>query len=195
MVAAEDSYLFVEAFRERIREAKKKSGLTIDQVAEQSGVAKTAVIKLLSNGKVELKLNDCIALCRFFGISIDESFGLREAAPAPSVPQEVLARNRELEIENARLAAANEMLRAQIKSVHSVCYILVFFCLVLALSLVIYLVIDSQITDAGIIRGGELSFAAWMFIALIVAAVVTAGFTISRIMRRENKEDGACSNV
>lgn len=195
MAAEEDSYLFAEAFRERIREAKKKSGLTIEQVAEQSGVPKTAVVKLLSNGKVELKLNDCIALCRFFDISIDESFGLRKPAPAVSAPQEILSRNRELEVENARLASANEVLREQIKSVHSVCYILVFFCLVLALSLVIYLVIDSQITGAGIIRGGELSFSAWLFIALIVAAIITVGMTILHIMRQENKEDKSCSNV
>lgn len=195
MVSAEDSYLFAEAFRERIREAKKKSGLTIEQVAEQSGVAKTAVIKLLSNGKVELKLNDCIALCRFFGISIDESFGLREAAPAPSAPQEVLDRNRELEVENARLAAANEVQRTQIRSVHSICYILVFFCVFFAMAIIAYLVFDAKVKNAGLIQGGKLSIAALVFICLIVASIVTAGIAIVRIMRKENKEDGSCSNV
>lgn len=86
----EDSALFSEAFRERIREEKKKSGLTIDQVVENAGVSKTAVIKLLSSGKVELKLNDCIALCRFFGLSIDEMYGLRAPAPAAEIPRKLL---------------------------------------------------------------------------------------------------------
>lgn len=141
----EDSALFSEAFRERIREEKKKSGLTIDQVVENAGVSKTAVIKLLSSGKVELKLNDCIALCRFFGLSIDEMYGLRAPAPAAEIPRKLLDRNRDLEIENARLRASNEALRAQICSVHSIAYILLFISALLAMSLIAYLVIDAQI--------------------------------------------------
>lgn len=194
-MAIEDSALFSEAFRERIREAKKKSGLTIDQVAEDSGVPKTAVIKLLSNGKVELKLNDCIALCRFFGLSIDEMYGLRAPAPAAETPREVLDCNRDLEIENARLRASNEVLRAQIRSVHSIAYILLFISAMLAMSLVAYLVIDAQIKNAGLIQGGSLSVLAWAFIALIAAAVIFGGIAIARIIRRENKEDPSCSNV
>ena len=155
MAVLENSTLLIDAFRERIREAKRKSGLTIEQVADGAGVSKSCVIKLLSNGKIELKLNDCAALCQFFGISIDESFGLRGAAPAPSAPQEVLDRNRELEVENACLAAANEVQCTQIKSVHSVCYILVFFCVFFAMSLIAYLVFDAQIKTAGLIQGGE----------------------------------------
>lgn len=191
----EDSALFSEAFRERIREEKKKSGLTIDQLAEDSGVSKTAVIKLLSSGKVELKLNDCIALCRFFGLSIDELYGLRAPAPAADIPRELLDRNRDLEIENARLRASNEVLRAQIRSVHSICYILLFISALLAISLVAYLIIDAQIKNAGLIQGGTLSVLAWAFIALIAASVIFGGIAIIRIIRRENKEGSSCSNV
>lgn len=194
-MAIEDSSLFSEAFRERIREAKKKSGLTIDQVAEDSGVPKTAVIKLLSNGKVELKLNDCIALCRFFGLSIDEMYGLRAPAPAAETPQDVLDRNRDLTIENAQLRASVEILRAQIRAVHSICYVLLFLSALLAMSLVAYLVIDAQITNAGLIQGGSLSALAWAFIALIAVAVILGGIAILRIVRRENKEAHSCSNV
>ena len=49
--------------------------------------------------------------------------------------------------------------------------------------------IDSQITDAGIIRGGRLSGAAWAFISLIAASVVAAGITILRIIRKENQHE------
>ena len=171
----EDSALFSEAFRERIREEKKKSGLTIDQVVENAGVSKTAVIKLLSSGKVESKLNDCIALCRFFGLSIDEMYGLRAPAPAAEIPRKLLDRNRDLEIENARLRASNEALRAQICSVHSIAYILLFISALLAMSLIAYLVIDAQIKNAGLIQGGSLSALAWAFIALIAAAVIFGG--------------------
>ena len=184
----EDSCWFSDAFRERIREAKKKSGLTIDQVAEDSGVSKTAVIKLLSNCKVDLKLNDCISLCRFFALSVDEAFSLCKTAPAAEIPQRILDRNRDVEIENARLRAAKEILRAQIRSVHSICYVLLFISALLSMSLVAYLVIDAQIKNAGLIHGGSLSVLAWAFIALIAATVVFGGIAILRIVRRENRE-------
>ena len=66
---------------------------------------------------------------------------------------------------------------------------LVFFCIMLTLSLIVYLMIDSQITNAGIIRGGRLSGAAWAFIGLIVASVVAAGITILRIISKENQHE------
>lgn len=194
-MAIEDSSLFSEAFRERIREAKKKSGLTLDQLAEDSGVSKTTVIRLMSNGKVDLKLNDCVALCQFFGLSIDEAFGLRAPAPAAETPQDVLARNRDLTIENAQLRASVEILRAQIRSVHSICYVLLFISALLAMSLVAYLIIDAQIKNAGLIQGGTLSALAWAFIALIATAVISGGIAILRIVRRENREGHSCSNV
>lgn len=184
----EDSCVFSEAFRERIREAKKKSGLTLDQLAEDSGVSKTTVIRMMSNSKVDLKLNDCVSLCRFFDLSIDEAFGLRAPAPAAEAPQEVLDRNRDLEIENAQLRASNEVLRAQIKSVHSICYVLLFISALLAMSLVAYLIIDAQIKNGGLIQGSTLSALAWAFIALIAAAVISGGIAILRIVRRENRE-------
>ena len=74
---------------------------------------------------------------------------------------------------------------------HSLCYVLVFFCVLLALSLVSYLLIDSQVTDAGIIRGGKLSVAAWLFISLIAASVISIGIVILLIIRKERREVSA----
>lgn len=191
----EDLNLQIEALRERIREQKKHSGMTIDQVAEAAGVSKSVAIKFLSNSKLDPRLHDSVAFCKFFDISLDEAFGLEAPHESAGVPQDILDRSRRLEVENARLSAANAAQRSQIRSTHSICYVLVFFCILLALSLVVYLVIDLQITDAGIIRSGELSGAAWLFIGLIVASIIAAGATILRIVRREDKEDGTCSNV
>ena len=101
----------------------------------------------------------------------------------------------DLKLENAKLSAVNGFQNQQIKSTHELCYVLVFFCVVLALSLVIYLVVDSQITDAGIIRNGELSVLAWLFIALIVASIIAIGHTISKVVRKERKEAHTCNNV
>ena len=126
------------------------------------------------------------AIADTLGLSLDVLLGLEQPADSPSELQE---RNHQLELENAKLVTTNEAQKAQIRSTHTICYVLVFFCIILALSLVVYLMIDSQVTDAGIIRGGRLSGAAWAFIGLIVASVVAAGITILRIIRKENQHE------
>ena len=126
------------------------------------------------------------AIADTLGLSLDALCGLEQPADSPSELQE---RNHQLELENAKLVTTNKAQKAQIRSTHTICYVLVFFCIILALSLIVYLMIDSQITDAGIIRGGRLSGAAWAFIGLIVASVVAAGITILRVIRKENQHE------
>lgn len=179
----------IELLRERIREEKKKSGLTIGQLTEKAAISKTAVIKLLANAKLDPKLSDVIALCRYFNISVDETFCLRSPADSIDTPQEILERDRKLELEVMRLSATNVANESQIKSIHSLCYLLVFICAMLAMSLIAYLVIDTQITNAGIIRGGRLSGAAWVFIGLIAASVIASGITVLRIVRKEKHHE------
>ncbi len=189
MSVLEDPSLPVDSFRERIREEKRKSGLTIEQVAEESGVSKTCVIKLLSNSKVELKLNDCVALCRFFSLSVDEAFGLRAPALTADPPQEVLDRNHKFEVENARVSAANEVLRSQVKATHKLCYLLFGLIPFLAVALIVYLVIDSRIKDYGLIHDGILSPYAWILAALAAISIVPALISILYISRLDRKED------
>ena len=189
MSAAESIAANAEALREQIRDAKKKSGLTIDQLSEEAGISKTSTIKLLSNAKVDLRLNDSVALCKFFDLSMDESFGLCRPQIAPATPQDVLDRNRELERENAKLSATVDSQQAQIRSTHTICYVLTFFCILLSVSLVAYLIIDAQIRNAGLIQGGTLSALAWAFIALIAASVISGGIAILRVIRKENQHE------
>ena len=94
MSTFEDSAPLVEALRENIREAKRKSGLTIDRLADEAGISRTAVIKLLSNSKIDPKLTDIAALCRYFDLSLDRVFSLHsEAAPPPLPSFAFFARN------------------------------------------------------------------------------------------------------
>ena len=185
MSTIEDLTPLVEALREHIREAKRKSGLTIDRLTDEAGISRTAVIKLLSNSKVDPKLTDIAALCRYFDLSLDRVFSLHSEAAPPHTPQEVVAQNHALELENARLTAAVDLQRTQVRFSHAMCFLLAFFCALLAVCLVFYMVIDAQIADAGIIRGGELSVAAWILVALILASILAAVFTVLRFFRKE----------
>ena len=68
---------------------------------------------------------------------------------------------------------------------HAMCFLMASFCALLAICLVVYMIIDAQIADAGIIRGGKLSVAAWILVALIFASILAAILIVLRFFRKE----------
>ena len=186
MTSMEKLAPFFEAYLEKVKRRRNEVGMTISALSERSGVPYSNVSRVNSGVQANPLLYNEAAIADTLGLSLDDLCGLDHAAGSQSELQE---RNYTLEIDNAKLTATTKAQAAQIRSIHAVCYVLVFFCLVLAMSLVVYLVIDSQVTDAGIIRGGKLSIMAWAFIGLIVAAVIAVGVTISHIIRKENQHE------
>lgn len=186
MTSMEKLAPFFEAYSKKIKQRRNEVGMTISELSEKSGVPYSNVSRVNSGVQANPLLYNEAAIADTLGLSLDDLCGLDHAAGSQSELQE---RNYTLEIDNAKLTATTKAQAAQIRSIHAVCYVLVFFCLVLAMSLVVYLVIDSQVTDAGIIRGGKLSIMAWALIGLIVAAVIAAGVTISHIIRKESKNE------
>lgn len=190
MTSMEKLAPFFEAYSEKVKRRRNEVGMTISALSERSGVPYSNVSRVNSGVQANPLLYNEAAIADTLGLSLDDLCGLDHAAGSQSELQE---RNYTLEIDNAKLTATTKAQAAQIRSIHAVCYVLVFFCLVLAMSLVIYLVIDSQVTDAGIIRGGKLSIMAWAFIGLIVAAVIAVGVTISHIIRKESRNEASQS--
>ena len=177
---------FFEAYSKKIKQRRNEVGMTISELSEKSGVPYSNVSRVNSGVQANPLLYNEAAIADTLGLSLDDLCGLDHAAGSQSELQD---QNNKLKVENAELTATNKAQTAQIKSIHAVCYVLVFFCLILAMSLIVYLVIDSQITDSGIIRCGKPSIMAWTFIGLIVAAVIAAGVTISHIIRKESKNE------
>lgn len=177
---------YFEAYSEKVKRRRNEVGMTISALSDKSGVPYSNVSRVNSGVQANPLLYNEAAIADTLGLSLDDLCGLDHAAGSQSELQE---RNYTLEIDNAKLTATTKAQAAQIRSIHAVCYVLVFFCLVLAMSLVVYLVIDSQVTDAGIIRGGKLSIMAWALIGLIVAAVIAVGVTISHIIRKESRNE------
>ena len=85
---------------------------------------------------------------------MDELCGLVQPAESP---EELAEQIHHVEIENAKLEATTAAQSAQIRSTHTMCYILALFCMLLSFSLIACLVTDAQIRNAGLIRGGDLS--------------------------------------
>lgn len=192
MSAIQELEPYISAFQGRIRQAKNDSKMTLEELTVRSGVSESAVRRLYAGTQAEPKLYNAAALCKTLNLSLDQMFGLNQPEGSPN---DLVARNHQLELENARLVATNEANKAQIKSTHTICYVLLFISALLAISLVAYLIIDAQIKNAGLIQGGTLSGLAWAFIALIAATVIFGAIAILRIIRRENKGDQPCSNV
>lgn len=186
MSAIQDLAVFINAFPGRIRKAKDESGMTVEELADRSGASFSAVSRLYSGSQTNPQLYNAAAMCKVLGLSLDELFGLQQPSDSPSELQE---RNHQLELENAKLVTANETQQAQIRSTHTICYVLTFFCILLSVSLVAYLIIDAQIRNAGLIQGGTLSALAWAFIALIAASVISGGIAILRVIRKENQHE------
>lgn len=186
MTSMEKLAPYFEAYSEKVKRRRNEVGMTISALSDKSGVPYSNVSRVNSGVQANPLLYNEAAIADTLGLSLDDLCGLDHAAGSQSELQE---RNYMLEIDNAKLTATTKAQAAQIRSIHAVCYVLVFFCLVLAMSLVVYLVIDSQVTDAGIIRGGKLSIMAWAFIGLIVAAVIAVGVTISHIIRKESRNE------
>ena len=177
---------FFEAYSEKVKRRRNEVGMTISALSERSGVPYSNVSRVNSGVQANPLLYNEAAIADTLGLSLDDLFGLDHAVGSQSELQD---RVHNLEVENARLTATDKAQREQIKSVHSICYILVFFCVFFAMSIIAYLVFDAKVKNAGLIQGGKLSIAALVFICLIVASIVTAGIAIVRIIRKENQHE------
>ena len=188
MTSTEKLQPYFESYSQKIKQRRNELGMSSKSLAAKSGVPYSNIFRVDTGTQANPLLYNAAATADVLGLSLDELCGL-------TVPEkntdELKSRCRKLELENARLAATRAAQQKQIKAVHSLCYVLVFFCVLLALSLVSYLLIDSQVTDAGIIRGGKLSVAAWLFISMIAASVISICIVILLIIRKERREVSA----
>ena len=72
--------------------------------------------------------------------AVDELFGLVQPAESP---EELTEQIHHVEIENAKLEATAAAQSAQIRSTHTMCYVLALFCMLLSFSLIACLATDS----------------------------------------------------
>ena len=121
------------------------------------------------------------------GLSLDELFGLENPVGSP---EKLTKQIHHVELENAKLEAATALQSAQIRSTHTMCYVLALFCLLLSFSLVACLVTDAQIRNAGLIRVGDLTVTACACIALIVGSVLASAITFYAIRKERGGKHG-----
>ena len=181
MSAIQELAPYIEDYPHRVRAAKEEKHYTISDIIERSGVSASAVNKLLAGTQMEPKLYNSAALCKVLGLSLDELFGL--AAPEGS-DRQVREEMHQLQLENARLEAENRMGTERVDAQRPVILALLVLCTALCAALAGYIAIDAQISNAGLIQGGDPTVVAWGIIVLLVLAVAVVAWAMVRAIRR-----------
>lgn len=181
MSAIQELAPYIEDYPHRVRAAKEEKHYTISDIIERSGVSASAVNKLLAGTQMEPKLYNSAALCKVLGLSLDELFGL--AAPEGSARQ-AREEMHQLQLENVRLEAENRMGAERVDAQRPVILALLILCTALCAALAGYIAIDAQISNAGMIRGGDPTVVAWSIIVLLVLAVAVIAWAMVRAIRR-----------
>ena len=181
MSAIQELAPYIEDYPHRVRAAKEEKHYTISDIIERSGVSASAVNKLLAGTQMEPKLYNSAALCKVLGLSLDELFGL--AAPEGSARQ-AREEMHQLQLENARLEAENRMGAERVDAQRPVILALLVLCTALCAALAGYIAIDAQISNAGLIQGGDPTVVAWGIIVLLVLAVAVVAWAMVRALRR-----------
>lgn len=181
MSAIQELAPYIEDYPHRVRAAKEEKHYTISDIIERSGVSASAVNKLLAGTQMEPKLYNSAALCKVLGLSLDELFGLTATEGSARQAREEM---HQLQLENVRLEAENRMGAERVDAQRPVILALLILCTALCAALAGYIAIDAQISNAGMIRGGDPTVVAWSIIVLLVLAVAVIAWAMVRAIRQ-----------
>lgn len=192
MSAIQELTPFLDQFTKRVRQAKEEQQITIDRIVEQSGVSVSTVTKIVSGAQTDPKLSVAASVCQALNLSLDEVTGIVPAPTASSEPPDeaLLARVRDLELENAKKDGIIEEKDTRLKAIHPLVYGLCALCVTLAMALAAYLLGDSQYPEIGLIRWGEITGPAWILIGIIAASVIVTVLLVWQVTHPRRHKNG-----
>lgn len=187
MPAYQDLLPYFDTFNEKLKDAKNAKKLTNAELSELSGVPVPTVNKQLAGALQDPKLFNTVAMCKVTGLSLDRTFDLE---PPQDTPDALRDKVHTLELDDAhkdaeisRLQTVVEYQTQQLRTRKTSMVIMLCLAAILTVALVAYILIDSGIPDAGLIRFGSPAVAAWIFFAIIAASVVAIIWGIVRYAR------------
>lgn len=187
MSAYQDLLKLFDAFPEKLKDAKLTKKLTNSELSDLSGVPLSTVNKQLAGALQDPKLYNTVAMCKVTGLSLDRAFDL---IPEEGTPEALREKVHEMELDDAhkdaeiaRLETVVKYQTEQLRTRKTSMLIMLCLCALLTVALVAYILIDSGIPDAGLIRFGNPTAAAWAFIALVAVAAIAIAWGIVRYAR------------
>lgn len=168
----------MKSLQDLCRDRRDCLRMTAQAISDESGVPLSTVNNFFSSASKKPNLETAGPICRVLGISLDSYFGIE-------APERELAGNEQtlLEKDLAHEREKTALLETIIRQKNRVVYLMFGMCGVLSLLLILYLVIDSRITNAGLIKFGRPSAAACVVIVIVVAALGLLSWAIAYIQR------------
>lgn len=193
---------------EKCREIKETSNprITNQDLADATGKSERTVAQFLRGEVPNASCETVASICKELGVSVDEHYGITMPEPGPD--EKLTEKIRTLESENHVLKIQNveligevenlksevshqkekaDFLRAQLKTRRPVIYTLMCSCAVMSFTLLVYIILDANVPDAGFIRYGRPSAAALVVIAVIAAAAIIVAWSIIHAVRKPKK--------
>lgn len=130
-----------DAFVPALRQAKSASGMTLEQIADETGVSNSVITKLFSGNAANPTLTAVAPVCKLLGVSLDSLFGLSHPDGSYSELQN------ELDYCKRTLADRDK----QIKQARRLQYFLFAFAL-LVLAILAYIICDALHPAWGLFR-------------------------------------------
>lgn len=193
---------------EKCRKLKETSNprITNQDLAEATGKSERTVAQFLRGEIPNASCETVAAICKEFGVSVDEHYGIAPPKPSPDekLTEEIHAleseyhaltlRNVELtqEVENLTSEVSHQkekadFLRTQLKARRPVIYSLMCVSVATAFTLLIYIILDVNVPGVGFIRHGRLSATAWIVICLIIISIGVIAWSIIHAVRGTRK--------
>lgn len=183
-----------------IRDAKRISGFTNQQLADAANVPQSTVNKLLASGcNGNPNAFYLAAICEVLGLSMDALMGISLPEEPDSSGEKIrslqaeVAHKEELLQERSKqidlLQERSKLLEGGIRERKPVIYGLTSLCIILAMALMAYVVLDAKHPRIGLIRADGINM--WVYLAAlaIIGICLFIGLTIikKRLRRKENE--------
>lgn len=197
---------YFDSFSEKVKQRRNELSLTVNALSEKSGVPYSNVSRINAGTQANPLLFNCAAMADVMGLSLDELCGLSVSGNDDSQSKDRL---HALELESAQKDAEIQRLKGLVNTATATAdgfkkldeykisqsaahrpveYAQFVTNIILTFFLVVYLVIDFQIKDAGLIRFGSFSVFVWIIILIIAVAVITVTISFSRYLGKAKKK-------
>lgn len=175
----------------RLRHEKAASGKTTRQIVQDTGIPKTTLDRFFAGTLSTLSFPYAVALCTYFGLSVDSALGL--SPPEPENQTAVLEKTeQQVDLLRERSRMMEREIVSMRRSYTPIVYGLCGLCILLAAVLMTYMVLDYRDPTQGLIRPGRTSLVPILGAAAIVAfSLLLLHTVVSRRIKKSKEESHA----
>ena len=186
MSALTDLQPYLDEYPAKIRKAKNASGFTLQELSDLSGVPYNNICDTNAGRVKHPLLFYAAATCKVLNLSLNELVGLDDQ------PDTQRIHDLELEIEKLkgdtkRLEELNAMLTAQAARNRTIIFMMLGVCAMLLVSVIGYVILDINVTTAGLFQSAKTSTLTVFLGLVVLAAICAIGYAVHTIHKGRKK--------